>query len=99
MTGMFLQLRTCIQAHPAPRSIFLTPGLDTQAIFAKLFADISIEDVRYAKIDALLEDGPPPPTAVTSWHVQALQADLRAETLFHAAGPTLPSMCMASLAS
>ena len=59
-----------------------------QVTFAKLFADISVKgDVRYvqAQADALLKDGPPPPTAVTSRHVQAQRADLRAETLFHAA--------------
>ena len=70
-------------------SLLLTPRLDTQATFAKLFADIGVEgDVRYAQLDSLLEDGPPPPTAVTSRHVQALRADLRAETMSRAAGLT-----------
>ena len=63
--------------------------LDTQATFAKLFADIGVEgDARYAQVDALLENGPPPPTAITSRHVQALRADMRAEMLSHAAGLT-----------
>ena len=45
-------------------------------------------DVRYAKLDDLLKGGLPPPSAVNSRHVQALHADLRAETLSHAAGLT-----------
>ena len=71
--AFFLQLRTMcpefVQQHRGAGSVLLTPRLDTQATFAKLFADIGVEgDVRYAQIDALLEDGPPPPTAVASRH-------------------------------
>ena len=78
-----------VMQHRGADSLLLTPRLDTQVTFAKLFADIDVEgDVRYDQLDALLEDGPPPPTAVTSRHVQALRADLRAETMFHAAGLT-----------
>ena len=44
--------------------------------------------MRYAQIDELLKNGLPPPSAVTSRHVQALRADLRPETLSHAAGLT-----------
>ena len=48
--ALFLQLHTL---YP---ELLLTPWLDTQATFAKLFADIGVEgDVRYAQIDALLE--------------------------------------------
>ena len=75
--------------HRGAGSLLLTPRLDTQATFAKLFADIGREgDVRYAQLDELLKNGLPPPSAVTSRHVQALRADLRAETLSHAAGLT-----------
>ena len=45
-------------------------------------------DIRLANLHALLADGPPTATAVTAPHVQALRADLRAETLSHAAGLT-----------
>ena len=69
--------------------LLLTPRLDTQATFAKLFADIGIDgDVRYARIEDLLRHGPPAPASITARHVQALRADLRAETLSHAAGLT-----------
>ena len=91
--ALFLQLRAAypelIQRHRGAGSLLLTPRLDAQATFAKLFADVGVEgDVRYAQVDALLEDGPPAPTAITSTHVQALRADLRAETLSHVAGLT-----------
>ena len=91
--ALFLQLRAAypelIQRHRGAGPLLLTPRLDTQATFAELFADIGVEgDVRYAQLDALLEDGPPLPTAVTSRHVQALRADMRAEALSHAAGLT-----------
>ena len=36
----------------------------------------------------LLRHGPPAPTSITARHVQALRANLRAETLSHAAGLT-----------
>ena len=45
-------------------------------------------DIRYAQLARLLENGAPVPTAVTAQHVQALRADLRAETMSHAAGLT-----------
>ena len=53
--ALFLQLRTMyaelIQQHRGAGSLLLTPRLDTQATFAKLFADIGVEgDVRYAQI-------------------------------------------------
>ena len=91
--ALFLQQRTLypelIQDHRGPGSLLLTPRLDSQAIFAKLIADIGVEgDIRYAQLARLLENGAPVPTAVTAQHVQALRADLRAETMSHAAGLT-----------
>ena len=91
--ALFLQLRAhypeLVRQHRGAGSLLLTPRLDAQATFAKLFADIGREgDVRYAKLDDLLKGGLPPPSAVNSRHVQALRADLRAETLSHAAGLT-----------
>ena len=91
--ALFLQVRAAhpdlIQKHRGPGSLLLTPRLDTQATFAKLFADIGIDgDVRYARVDDLLRHGPPAPASITARHVQALRADLRAETLSHAAGLT-----------
>ena len=88
--ALFLQVRTehpdLIDKHRGPGSLLLTPRLDTQATFAKLFADIGIDgDVRYARIEDLLRHGPPAPASITARHVQALRADLRAETLSHAA--------------
>ena len=60
------------------------------ATFAKLFADIGIDgDVRYARVEDLLRHGLPAPASITARHVQALRADLRADTLSHAAGLTL----------
>ena len=87
--ALFLQVRAAhphlIQKHRGPGSLLLTPRLDTQATFAKLFADIGIDgDVRYARVDDLLRHGPPAPASITARHVQALRADLRAETLSHA---------------
>ena len=94
--ALLLQLRThypeLVMQHRGAGSLLLTPRLDAQATFAKLFADIGREDdVRYAQIDELLKNGLPPPSAVNSRHVQALRADLRAETLSHAAGLTAHS--------
>ena len=91
--ALFLQLRThypeLVLQHRGAGSLLLTPRLDAQATFAKLFADIGREgDVRYAQLDALLKNGLPPPSVANSRHVQALGADLRAETLSHAAGLT-----------
>ena len=91
--ALFLQQRTLypelIQDHRGPGSLLLTPRLDSQAIFAKLIADIGVEgDIRYAQLARLLENGAPVPTAVTAQHVQALRSDLRAETMSHAAGLT-----------
>ena len=91
--ALFLQVRAehsdLIDKHRGPGSLLLTPRLDTQATFAKLFADIGIDgDVRYARIEDLLRHGPPAPASITARHVQALRADLRAETLSHAAGLT-----------
>ena len=91
--ALFLQVRTehpdLIEKHQGPGSLLLTPRLDTQATFAKLFADIGIDgDVRYARVEDLLRHEPPAPTSITARHVQALRADLRAETLSHAAGLT-----------
>ena len=99
VTGCFLcsgavSTATChypelVRQHRGAGSLLLTPTLDAQATFAKLFADIGREgDVRCAKLDDLLKGGLTPPSAVNSGHVQALRADLRAETLSHAAGLT-----------
>ena len=90
---LFLHLRTAypdlIQKHRGAGSLLLTPRLDTQATFAKLFADIGVDgDIRYARVDELLKHGPPAPASITARHVQALRTDLRAETLSHAAGLT-----------
>ena len=88
--ALFLQVRAehpdLIEKHRRPGSLLLTPRLNTQATFAKLFADIGIDgDVRYARIEDLLRHEPPAPASITARHVQALRADLRAETLSHAA--------------
>ena len=88
-----MQLRThypeLIEQHRGAGSLLLTPRLDVQATFAKLFADIGRDgDVRYVQLEELIKHGLPPPSAVNSRHVQALRADLRAETLFHAVGLT-----------
>ena len=91
--ALFLHVRTAhpdlIQKHRGAGSLLLTPRLDTQATFAKLFADIGVDgDIRYARIDELLRHGPPAPASITARHVQALRTDLGAETLSHAAGLT-----------
>ena len=91
--ALFLQLRThyseLIEQHRGANSLLLTPPLDAQATFAKLFADIGRDgDVRYVQLEELLKQGLSPPSAVNFRHVQALRADLRAETLSHAAGLT-----------
>ena len=64
--ALFLQVRAehpdLIEKHRGPGSLLLRPRLDTQATFAKLFADIGIDgDVRYARIEDLLRHGPPAP--------------------------------------
>ena len=87
--ALFLQLRThypeLIEQHRGADSLLLTPRLDTQATFAKLFADIGRDgDVRYVQLEELLKHGLPPPSAVNFRHVQACGPTC-AETLSHAA--------------
>ena len=82
VVSVFLQKRCAYpelcRQHDGPGALLLTPRLDTQTSFAKLFADIGTqEDVRRADLAALLATGPPPPTHVTARHVQALRFDLR----------------------
>ena len=76
---LFLQVRAThpdlILKHRGAGSLLLTPRLDTQATFAKLFADIGVDgDIRCARVEDLLKHGPPAPTSI--------------ETLSHAAGLT-----------
>ena len=62
--------------HDGSGALLLTPRLDAQTTFAKLFADIGAqEDVRQADLATLLAAGPPPPAQVTAQHVQALRRD------------------------
>ena len=87
--SVFLQKRCAYpelcENHNGPGALLLTPRLDAQTSFAKLFADIGTqEDVRRADLAA----GAPSPAQVTVKHVQVLRFDLRAETLSHAAGLT-----------
>ena len=95
--ALFLQLRAhypeLVRQHRGAGSLLLTPRLDAQATFAKLFADIGREgDVRYAKLDDLLKGGLPPPSAVNFRHVQALRADLRKHSpMLQGSLPTPPS--------
>ena len=63
--ALFLHVRTAypdlIQKHRGAGSLLLTPRLDTQATFAKLFADIGVDgDIRCARIDELLKHALPP---------------------------------------
>ena len=68
--------------HQAAGSLLLTPRLDTQATFAKLFADIGID----ARIDELLKHGPPAPASLHG--TCRLSALIYGQTLSHAAGLT-----------
>ena len=93
VVALFLQLRASYpqlcDGHSGAGSLLLTPRLDVQATFAKLFADIGVEgDIRYADLPTFMAQGPPPASEVVARHVQALRADLRAETFSHAAGLT-----------
>ena len=93
LASLFLQKRCAYpelcENHNGPGALLLTPRLDAQTSFAKLFADIGRqEDVRRADLATLLASSAPSPTQVTARHVQALRFDLRAETLSHAAGLT-----------
>ena len=59
--ALLLQLRThypeLVMQHRGTGSLLLTPTLDAQATFAKLFADIGRkDDVRYVQIDVLLKN-------------------------------------------
>ena len=91
--ALFLQVRAAhpdlIQKHRGAGSLLLTPRLDTQATFAKLFADI-VTATSAALGLKNSSNGPPAPASITARHVQALRADLRAETLSHVAGLTSP---------
>ena len=88
LVSLFLQKRCAYpelcENHNGPGALLLTPRLDAQTSFAKLFADIGTqEDVRRADLATLLAPGAPSPTQVTARHVQSLRFDLRAETLSH----------------
>ena len=79
--ALFLQVRAAhpdlIQKHRGAGSLLLTPRLDTQATFAKLFADIGVDgDIRYARIEEVLRHGPPAPASITARHVQARRIDV-----------------------
>ena len=56
----------------------------TQVTFVKLFTIEVDGDIRCARIEELLKHGPSAPASITARHVQALRADLRAETVSHA---------------
>ena len=93
VVALFLQMRRAFPdlcgSHRGLGSLLLTPRLDAQTTFAKLFADIgSTDDVRSPDPSALLASRPPPPAQVTAQHIQALRKDLHADTLSHAAGLT-----------
>ena len=81
--ALFLHMRCAFREicgpHRGAGSLLLTPWLDAQTTFAKLFADIGSTNDAH---------GPPPPAKVTAQHIQALRQDLRAERLSHAAGLT-----------
>ena len=83
MVSLFLQKRRAYpelcKNHDGPGALLLTPRLDAQNSFAKLFAaDLGIdEDVRRADLAALLAPGAPSPAQVTALHVQALRFDLQ----------------------
>ena len=71
MVSLFLQKRRAYpelcKNHDGPGALLLTPRLDAQTSFAKLFADLGTEeDVRRADLAALLAPGAPSPTQVTS---------------------------------
>ena len=78
--SVFLQKRCAYpelcKQRDGPGALLLTPRLDAQTCFAKLFADIGTqEDVRRADLAALLAAGPPSPAQVTAKHVQALRRE------------------------
>ena len=75
---LFLQMRCAFPEicgpHRGAGSLLLTPRLDAQTIFAKLFADIgSTNDMRAADLPALLAHGPPPPAKVTAGRTYELK--------------------------
>ena len=74
MVSLFLQkcraYPELCKNHDGPGALLLTPRLDAQTSFAKLFADLGTEeDVRRADWAALLAPGASSPTQVTALHV------------------------------
>ena len=96
--ALLLQLRThypeLVMQHRGAQARFSFPqGWTRKPPFAKLFADIGRkDDVRYVQIDELLKNGLPPPSAVNSRHVQALQiCNLKPSPMLQGSRLTLPS--------
>ena len=63
MVSIFLQKRCVypqLMKHDGPGALLLTPRLDAQLSFAKLFADLGAEeDVRHADLASLTAAGAP----------------------------------------
>ena len=99
VVSVFLQKRCaypelCNQ-HNGPGALLLTPRLDAQTSFAKLFADTGTQDdVRQADLVTLLAAGPPPPAHVTAKHVVSTYGLKHSRTRL-ASRHTLPSSCLA----
>ena len=78
--ALLLHVRTAcpdlVQKHRRAGSLLLTPRLDAQATFSKLFTDIGVDgDIHYARIDELFKHGPPAPASITARHVQTLPTE------------------------
>ena len=74
--------------HRGRGSLLLTPRLDAQNLFARMFADIGNGNLAHPRVLEQLQQTAILPSQISATHVAALKTDLRVETLSHAAGLT-----------
>ena len=77
-----------VAGHRGRGSLLLTPRLDAQNLFARMFADIGIGNLAHPRVLEQLQQTAILPSQISAAHVAALKTDLRVETLSHAAGLT-----------
>ena len=77
-----------VAGHRGRGSLLLTPRLDAQNLFARIFADIGSGNLAHPRVLEKLQQTTMSLSQVSAPHVAALKTDLKVETLSHAAGLT-----------
>ena len=85
-----------VTGHCGRGSLLLTPRLDAQNLFTRMFADISNGNLAHSRVLAQLQQIALPPSQISAAHVAASKTDLRVETLSHAAELTAHTVVLLS---